>query len=76
MFTRLFWRGTAERAIKTAAQVLVVYLGADVFNAFSVHWDRAAGIAAGAAIVSILTSIASSQVGEAKGTPSLVGEQA
>jgi hypothetical protein len=74
MFSALFWRGAAERAVKTAAQVLLVYLGADMVNAFSVHWDRAAGIAAGAALVSVLTSLASSQIGERKGTPSLVGE--
>lgn len=76
MFKRKFWPAAAERAIKTAAQVLVAFLGADVVDAFSVDYGRAGGIAAGAAIVSLLTSIASAPAGdaEAKGTPSLVGE--
>lgn len=76
MFTTLFWLATGERSLKTAAQVVVTFLGADVVNAFSVDYTRVAGIALGAAVVSVLTSIISAPVGdsEAKGTPSLVGE--
>ena len=74
MFSVRFWKGAAERSIKTAAQVLVTFLGADLANVFTVDWQRAAGVALGAAFVSILTSLASSQVGETTGTPSLVGE--
>jgi hypothetical protein len=73
MFTIEFWKGTAERAIKTAAQVLAAFLGADVADVFAVDWKRAAGVALAAAVVSVLTSVASSQVG-VKGTPSLVRE--
>jgi ABC-type enterochelin transport system permease subunit len=73
MFTALFWAATGERALKTAAQVVVAFFGADVVNAFSVDYSRVAGIALGAAVVSVLTSIISAPVGE-KGTPSLVGE--
>lgn len=76
MWTGLFWKAAAERAIKTAAQVVVTFLGADVVNAFAVDYERVAGIAAGAAVVSVLTSLVSAPAGppEAKGTPSLVGE--
>jgi hypothetical protein len=74
MFTVQFWKGAAERSIKTAAQVLATYLAADAADVFAVDWRRAVGVAVGAAIVSVLTSLASSQVGETKGTPSLVGE--
>jgi hypothetical protein len=71
MTTRLFWAAAAERAVKTAAQVVIVFLGADVIDAFAVNYERAAGIALGAAGLSLLTSIASAKVGD-RGTPSLV----
>lgn len=78
MWSRKFWRATGERALKTAAQVVVAFAGADVVNAFSVDYGRAAGLALGAAGLSVLTSIMSAPVAgerdEAKGTPSLVGE--
>jgi hypothetical protein len=74
MWTSAFWMATAERAVKTAAQVLLVYLGADAVDAFAVSWERAGSIAAGAAVLSVLTSIASAQAGPDKGSPSLVGE--
>lgn len=65
-----FWRDAAERAIKTAAQVLVAFLGADVADVFAVDWKRAAGIALGAAVASLLSSVASVNVGTT-GTASL-----
>lgn len=65
-----FWADAAERAAKTAAQTLVVFLGADLVDVFAVDWSRAAGIAAGAAVVSVLTSVASANVGS-RGTASL-----
>lgn len=74
MWTVEFWRATAERAVKTAAQVLLAYFGAQLVSAFDVDWYRALGIALGAAFLSVLMSLASSQVGPVKGTPSLVGE--
>lgn len=73
MWTGSFWKAAAERAVKTAAQVTVTFLGADALNLFSVDYERVGGIALGAAVVSLLTSVASSGVAE-KGTPSLVSE--
>lgn len=64
MYGSQFWKDAAERAIKTVAQVLIAFLGADVVNAFAVDWQKAAGVAAGAAVVSLLTSVASARVGE------------
>jgi hypothetical protein len=72
MFTGAFWKAAAERAIKTVAQVLLTFLGADVVNAFNVDYERAAGIAIGAAIISVLTSLISAGWGPAG--PSLAGE--
>jgi len=71
MWTTSFWKSAVERAVKTAAQVTVAFLGADVVNAFSVDYQRVAGIALGAAVVSILTSVASAGVGP-ENSPSLV----
>lgn len=65
-----FWVDAFERAVKTAAQVLVAFLGADVVDVFAVDYKRAFGIAAAAFVVSLLTSVASSGVGT-KGTASL-----
>jgi uncharacterized transporter YbjL len=58
--SRTFWTGTAERAIKTAAQTLlsVLTVGATIW---SMDWKQALGIAAGAVVLSILTSIADPQ---------------
>ena len=58
MTSGAFWKAAAERAVKTAAQVVLAFLGADVFNAFNVDYERAAGLALGAAGVSMLTSLA------------------
>lgn len=70
MTTAKFWRQTLERAIKSAAQALLLMWGADTLDVLSVDWPAAAGIAAGAAVLSVLTSIVSAPAGE-PGTPSL-----
>lgn len=76
MYSSTFWKQAAERAIKTFAQVLVVLLVGDATvptNLFSIDWWLTVGMALGAAVVSIATSVASarSSLGE-PGTPSLV----
>jgi hypothetical protein len=74
MFTVHFWKSTAERAVKSAAQALVGVWAVDgVFNLWSVEPGQAAGIAAGAAVLSLLTSIVSLPFGDSD-TPSLVRE--
>jgi hypothetical protein len=72
MFTVTFWKQAVERAIKSAAQALLgLWVGAQAFNAWDVDWKKAAGVALGAALLSVLTSLASAGVGK-KGSPSLV----
>lgn len=73
MLTGRFWADALERAVKTAAQALLsLWLVGDVaFDLFQVDWGGALGVAAGAAVISILTSIASGPVGD-PGTASLV----
>ncbi len=71
MFTKTFWKQALERALKSAAQSLVILWGVDQFSAFSVDWGYAGGIALGAAVLSLLTSMVSLPAGDT-GSPSLV----
>ncbi|OBB20625.1 holin [Mycolicibacterium elephantis] len=64
MWTVKFWKDAAERAVKTAAQAAIVTLGGDVFNAWQADWATVAGVGVGGAILSVLTSLASTLRGE------------
>ena len=58
MYTsRTFWAGTAERAVKTAAQTLAALLVTGTVI-WSVDWPQALGVTATAALLSVLTSLA------------------
>jgi len=64
MWTAKFWKDAAERAVKSAAQGLVLYLtGGQVFDAWRTNWAAAGSIAGSAALLSLLSSIISSFVG-------------
>jgi hypothetical protein len=69
--SRTFWVRVAERAVKTVAQTAVALIGAQAFDVLSFDWQGLASVAVGAGIVSVLTSIASSEVGDPE-DPSLV----
>lgn len=73
VFSRAFWRATAERAIKSAAQGALVIVGGNQVDAWSIDGHGVIGAAAGSAIVSVLMSIVSSSVGPDHG-PSVTGE--
>lgn len=76
MFTRVFWTATAERAVKSAAQALIVYFGGDVaFNAWQADWPAAGGIASGAVVLSVLTSLVSAKLSGDENSPSLVSSE-
>ena len=64
MFTKLFWKDTAERAVKTIAQALLALwlAGEQVFNILAVNWEQALGVALGAGVILILSSIVSSNI--------------
>ena len=72
IYTGGFWKAASERAIKTAAQSLVAIWGVGQTNLLTVDWKQAAAVAGMAALLSVLTSIASNQVGNAG--PSLADE--
>ncbi|WP_062215716.1 holin [Streptomyces sp. NBRC 109706] len=58
MTTWTFWRATLERAVRTFAQALVAVLGADAVDVLSVDWPAALATAAGAALLAVLTAVA------------------
>lgn len=72
MLTADFWRSAIERAVKTAAQSLLLAVGAaQGADLFHLDWANAAAAIAAGFVLSILTSIASLPFGQS-GTPSLI----
>ena len=65
-----FWKASAERAIKTAAQVAVATIGTTA-AIHEVDWAVVGSATALATVLSVLTSVAS---GARDGEPSLAGE--
>lgn len=72
MFTLIFWKATAERAISTAAQSALLVLGADQINVVSVEWPAVLGFAAGGAVLTVLKSLI---VGASDGNPSTINAE-
>lgn len=58
MFTRVFWAGAAERALKTMAQSIAAVLGVGAVGILAVDWVQTLSVAAAAGLLSVLTSIA------------------
>lgn len=58
LWTREFWAGAAERAVKTVAQTVVAVVGVAGTGLLSVDWVQTLSVAAAAGLASILTSIA------------------
>lgn len=74
MFTLEFWKAALERAIKTFAQTLVVLLGANAVDVLHLDWIPLLSLSVGAALVSVLTSIASGKFSGQPG-PSLTNAE-
>jgi hypothetical protein len=62
MFTLAFWKATAERAVKTFAQSLAAVL-AGVYGFSDVNWGNTLQAVGIATLLSVVTSVASSQIG-------------
>lgn len=75
MFKVAFWKAAFERAVKTAAQAAAVLMTQDWVGVEAVQASlaTAAGAAGLGALFSLLTSIASAQVGT-HGSPSLAAD--
>lgn len=57
MFTVLFWKAVFERAVSTAAQILVTLAGSDALGWVNLDWGQifvASGIAAGLSVAKSL----------------------
>lgn len=73
MFTRLFWKATAERAVKAFTYSLIGMLTGGVTDIVEMPWLTAARIALGVAVLSVLGSLAS--VAATGGGPSLTNAE-
>jgi hypothetical protein len=70
MFSKQFGLDTLERAAKTAVQTLLAYFGAGALDVFHADWGNALSVTLGAVVLSVLTSVASYNLGNS-GTASL-----
>lgn len=62
--SKVFWIDTTERAVKTFAQAAVAFLTAGVIGLLAVDYMQLLSVSGLAALVSILTSIASGTTGK------------
>lgn len=72
MFNKEFALATLERALKTFAQALVAVFAAGSITVLNVDWTQALAVAGTAALLSVLTSVASGGIGNYG--PSLTSE--
>lgn len=71
MWTVQFWKQATERAIKTVAQTALAMWSASTFDLLAADLLGTLGVALGAGVLSILTSLASAGV-KHDDSPSLV----
>ena len=57
LWSKAFWKGAAERAVKTFAQSAVAVLTADIAGLLNVDFAQLGSVAGLAALVSLLTSV-------------------
>ena len=74
MLTKTFWLAAIERAIKTLAQTAAALLTGSATGLLEVDWLQLTSVAGMAALVSLLTSIASAATTD--GSPSLGSSEA
>lgn len=67
LWSKAFWKGAAERAVKTFAQAAVAVLTADVAGLLNVDYVQLASVAGLAALVSLLTSVSNHDFVAGKG---------
>lgn len=75
MLTVAFWRATSERAVRTAAQTLVAALGLDTLGVLQANWSDGLSLAGGAAVLAVLTALATSGGAEGPGLTETVRDR-
>jgi hypothetical protein len=70
MRTRKFWEDAGERCVRTMAQALLALMGTDALGIVGLDWAQMLSVAAGAGIMSLLTAIVATGIGD-KGTTQL-----
>jgi hypothetical protein len=60
-----FWRAAFERAVRTFAQGTLGAISADGLGILDVDWGQAAGVGGLAAVLALLTAVATAGVGPA-----------
>jgi hypothetical protein len=58
MWTKDFWKGAAERGIKTIAQTALAYFVIGTTGILDIDWVALGSVSAAAGLASLLTSIA------------------
>jgi hypothetical protein len=66
MYNKKFIEDIAERAIKTFAQTFLALVGSDMAGIFTIATVDTLKVSLGAALLSVLSSIASTQVGNSE----------
>lgn len=76
MWSRSFWKGLGERALKTFLGTFVAAssLGEPGASVFNIDWQGATGVALTATLVSAVMSLLSAPAGP-EGSPSLVNDR-
>lgn len=69
MWSLLFWKAAAERAISTAAEFALVLLGTDLTGYLSVNWQNLIVISLIGGMTSLLKSLATAKASD--GSPSV-----
>lgn len=72
MFTRKFWKATAERAIASIAGGALSVIGVDAFGVIEADWVGICSVALGAGVVSVLKALAA---GAYDGNPSIGSQE-
>lgn len=58
IWTKAFWKGVTERALKTGIQVFATLVTAQAFDITTFDWATAGKLVLGAVVASVVTSLA------------------
>ena len=64
MFTRAFWKDTAERVIASAAGGVLTITGLDLFDVLQADWQAIVGGGLGAGFISLCKALVASKVND------------